>query len=116
MSDAERRERSTLKRRGSGILETEKQAEPRLRSERWRRAHGIMPRKLAQRPWLALCVSRSAYYRRRKQARCTAGVASALAKQCIGYRLWRCARRYRREHVRDLTGRALRIFTVDADA
>jgi hypothetical protein len=29
MSDAERRERATLKRRGFGILETEKQAERR---------------------------------------------------------------------------------------
>ena len=25
----------------------------RLRSERWRRAHGIMPRRPAQKPWLA---------------------------------------------------------------
>jgi Transposase DDE domain group 1 len=31
----------------------------RLRSERWRRAHGIGPRKPAQRPWLALGISRS---------------------------------------------------------
>jgi hypothetical protein len=41
----------------------------RLRSERWRRAHGIGPRKPAQKPWLALGISRSTYYRRRKQAR-----------------------------------------------
>jgi hypothetical protein len=41
----------------------------RLRSERWRRAHGIMPRKPAQKPWLAEGISRSTYYRRRKQAR-----------------------------------------------
>jgi hypothetical protein len=34
MKDAERREKN------------------RLRSERWRRAHGIMPRRPAQRPWL----------------------------------------------------------------
>jgi len=32
----------------------------RLRSERWRRAHGIMPRKPAQRPRLAMGVSRVA--------------------------------------------------------
>jgi hypothetical protein len=31
----------------------------RLRSLRWRRAHGIGPRKPAQRPWLALGISRS---------------------------------------------------------
>jgi len=31
----------------------------RLRSERWRRAHGIMPRRPAQRPWLAEGISRS---------------------------------------------------------
>jgi hypothetical protein len=41
MTDAERRERN------------------RLRSLRWRRAHGIGPRKPAQRPWLALGLSRS---------------------------------------------------------
>jgi hypothetical protein len=41
----------------------------RLRSERWRRAHGIMPRKPAQRPWLAMGVSRSTWYRRRAKAR-----------------------------------------------
>jgi hypothetical protein len=40
-----------------------------LRSERWRRAHGIGPRKPAQKPWLAEGVSRSTWYRRRKQAR-----------------------------------------------
>jgi hypothetical protein len=46
MSDAERRE------------------EARLRSERWRRAHGIMPRRPAQRPWVAEGCSRSTWYRR----------------------------------------------------
>jgi hypothetical protein len=50
MTDAERRERA------------------RLRSERWRRAHGIMPRRPALRPWLALGISRSTYYRRRKKS------------------------------------------------
>jgi hypothetical protein len=47
----------------------------RLRSERWRRAHGIMPRKPAQKPWLAEGISRSTYYRRRKQARELAALA-----------------------------------------
>jgi hypothetical protein len=41
----------------------------RLRSERWRRAHGIMPRRPVQRPWLAEGISRSTWYRRRKQVR-----------------------------------------------
>jgi hypothetical protein len=41
----------------------------RLRSERWRRAHGIEPRKPAQRPWLAEGISRSTWYRRRAKAR-----------------------------------------------
>jgi hypothetical protein len=36
----------------------------RLRSERWRRAHGIMPRKPASKPWLAEGCSRSTWYRR----------------------------------------------------
>ena len=40
-----------------------------LRSERWRRAHGIMPRRPAQRQWLAEGISRSTWYRRRKQTR-----------------------------------------------
>jgi hypothetical protein len=47
----------------------ERRAKARLRSERWRRAHGIGPRKPAQRPWLAEGCSRSTWYRRRKQAR-----------------------------------------------
>ncbi len=51
MTPAERRERN------------------RLRSERWRRARGIGPRKPAQRPWLAEGISRSTWYRRRKQVR-----------------------------------------------
>jgi hypothetical protein len=46
---------------------TERREKARLRSERARRARGVMPRRKAQRPWLA--VSRSTYYRRRKQAR-----------------------------------------------
>ena len=37
----------------------EKREKARLRSERWRRAHGIGPRKPAQKPWLAEGISRS---------------------------------------------------------
>jgi hypothetical protein len=51
MSDAERRERA------------------RLRAERWRRAHGIMPRRPAQKPWLAEGVSRWTWYRRGNRVR-----------------------------------------------
>ena len=47
----------------------ERRERARLRSERWRRAHGIMPRRKAARPWLAEGISRSTWYRRRKQAR-----------------------------------------------
>ena len=39
-----------------------------MRSERWRRAHGIMPRRPAQRPWLAEGISRSTWYRRKANA------------------------------------------------
>jgi hypothetical protein len=35
----------------------ERREAARLRSERWRRAHGIMPRRQAQKPWLAGSVS-----------------------------------------------------------
>jgi hypothetical protein len=51
MTDAERREKN------------------RLRSERWRRAHGIGPRRPAKQPWLAEGISRSTWYRRRRKAR-----------------------------------------------
>jgi hypothetical protein len=44
-------------------------------SERWRPAHGIMTRRPAQRPWLAKGISRSTWYRRRKQAREPAALA-----------------------------------------
>ena len=47
----------------------ERRERARLRSERWRRAHGIGPRKPAQRPWLALGISRSTWYRRRASSR-----------------------------------------------
>jgi hypothetical protein len=39
--------------------EHERREKARLRSERWRLAHGIGPRKPAARPWLAMGVSRS---------------------------------------------------------
>ena len=39
----------------------ERREKARLRSERWRRAHGIMPRRPAQRPWEAMRISRSTY-------------------------------------------------------
>ena len=38
-----------------------------------------MPRKPAQRPWLAMGVSRSTYYRRRKQAAQQAALSAATA-------------------------------------
>ena len=47
----------------------------RLHSEAWRRAHGVGPRKPAQKPWLALGVSRSTYYRRKAKARRDAALA-----------------------------------------
>jgi hypothetical protein len=37
----------------------ERRERNRLRALRWRRAHGIGPRRPAQRPWLAMGVSRS---------------------------------------------------------
>jgi len=35
------------------MTDAERREKARLRSERWRRAHGIMPRRPAQQPWLA---------------------------------------------------------------
>jgi hypothetical protein len=58
----------------------ERREKNRLRSERWRRAHGIMPRKPAQKPWLAEGISRSTYYRRRKQSRERAALAARAAR------------------------------------
>ncbi len=54
----------------------EKRERSRLRSKRWRRAHGIGPRRPAQKPWLAEGISRSTWYRRCKQAR------EATARRC----------------------------------
>jgi hypothetical protein len=54
----------------------------RLRSERHRRRKGIPPRKPAQKPWLALGISRSTYYyRRQKKAREQAALAAAMAQR-----------------------------------
>lgn len=61
------------------MTESERREKARLRSERWRRAHGIMPRRPAKQPWLAEGVSRSTWYRRRKKAQHMATVATACA-------------------------------------
>ena len=39
------------------MTDAERREKARLRSERWRRAHGIGPRRPAQRPWLAEGIS-----------------------------------------------------------
>ena len=54
---------------------TERREAKRLRSERWRRAHGVGPRRPAQKPWLAEGISRSTWYRRRAKARHEAALA-----------------------------------------
>ena len=41
------------------MTDAQRREKARLRSERWRRAHGIGPRRPAQQPWLAEGVSRS---------------------------------------------------------
>src|ERR1700704_1625843 len=46
------------------MTDAERREKARLRSERWRRAHGIGPRRPAQKPWLAEGISRSTWYRR----------------------------------------------------
>ena len=66
----------------------------RLRSLRWRRAHGIGPRKPAQRPCLALRISRSTWYRRRAKApREQAALAQAMAAReaVLGRLAWQLA-------------------------
>jgi hypothetical protein len=60
------------------MTDAERREKARLRSERWRRAHGIMPRRPAKQPWLAAGVSRSTWYRRRKQAQQAAFVRASL--------------------------------------
>jgi hypothetical protein len=51
------------------VTAAERREKARLRSEHWRRVHGIMPRRPAQKPWLAQGISRSTWYRRRAKAR-----------------------------------------------
>ena len=72
----------------------ERRERARLHSERWRRAHGIMPRRPAQRPWLAEGISRSTWYRRRKAAReRQASILVATAREAVFDRLdWQLAR------------------------
>ena len=58
----------------------ERREKARLRSERWRRARGIMPRRPAQRPWIEAGCSRSTWYRRRANARQQAVLAATFAR------------------------------------
>jgi hypothetical protein len=58
----------------------EKRERARLASERWRRAHGIGPRKPAERPWLAEGISRSTWYRRKAKARQEAALIATFAR------------------------------------
>jgi hypothetical protein len=48
-----------MKKAKLGRAAPEQRERARLRSLRWRRAHGIGPRKPAERPWLAMGISRS---------------------------------------------------------
>ena len=69
-----------MKKAKLGRATPEQRERARLRSERWRRAHGIGPRKPAARPWLALGISRSTtWYRRRRKARQEACVRLTVA-------------------------------------
>jgi hypothetical protein len=58
------------------MTDAERREKARLRSERWRRAHGIGPRRPAQQPWLAEGVSRSTWVQ--AQAAGAAGDVSGL--------------------------------------
>jgi hypothetical protein len=58
------------------LTREERREKNRLRSERWRRARGIPPRKPARRPWLAEGISRSTWYRRKAKAREQAALAA----------------------------------------
>ena len=62
------------------MTDAERREKARLRAERWRRAHGIGPRRPGKQPWLAEGVSRSTWYRRRKRARDATTVCAALAR------------------------------------
>jgi hypothetical protein len=57
----------------------ERREKNRLRSQAWRRAHGIMPRKPARRPWEAEGISRSTWYRRKAKTREQAALAARVA-------------------------------------
>jgi hypothetical protein len=72
---------------------------PPARSERWRRAHGLGPRKPAQRPWLAEGISRSPlWYRRRAKARQQAAAAvAATVQEAVFDRLVLAIARLRRD-------------------
>ncbi|MDQ6701713.1 MAG: hypothetical protein M3Z96_00660 [Pseudomonadota bacterium] len=54
------------------VIAAARREKARLRSERARRARGIMPRKKAEKPWIVEGISRSTWYRRRKRAQVTA--------------------------------------------
>ena len=62
------------------MTESERREKARLRSERWRRAHGIGPRRPAKQPWLAEGISRSTWYRRRKRAQQAATACASFAR------------------------------------
>ena len=62
------------------MTNSDRREKARLRSERWRRAHGIGPRRPAKQPWLAEGVSRSTWYRRQKRARDAATTAAIFAR------------------------------------
>jgi len=76
------------------MTNAERREKNRLRSERWRRAHGIGPRRPAKQPWLAEGVSRSTWYRRKQRARQAAAVASAERREKNRLR----SERWRRAH------------------
>lgn len=65
----------------------EKREKNRLCSERWRRAHGIGPRKPAQQPWLAEGISRSTWYRRKQAREREALTVVATAREAVFDRL-----------------------------
>jgi len=62
------------------MTDPERREKARLRSERWRRAHGIGPRRPAKQPWLAEGISRSTWYRRRKRAQQAATACATFAR------------------------------------
>jgi hypothetical protein len=62
------------------MTDAERREKARLRAQRWRRAHGIGPRKPASKPWLAEGISRSTWYRRRKRARDAATVRATFER------------------------------------